>query len=616
VASSGEQGGAGDVRPFESHDDLLVSAAELFRARGATDAKDALVDEAQAAAATELWHARFEATGDELVVCARCAALSKVEREVVVAMLLGRLMLVDSAADRAADILKVMGAGQTGTLPALRALSEEGRLYAERIISYDDVDDELADRRIALDPVLVEFVLHERGAAKGWDVQDEGQLRGKLASLTRALQRKSGAFEHIGNPFYRGGSDVFKACRRVDRLLRLLQGTLELHPQWRLAKWIATDLPPSGFTTEIIVLALLGKELGHVAADDRLFTGGGLARAASHEPEDVLRNIDLVGPHSGLVRRGAIQPCGGSDVLLSDDPEQLAEVEFELTDEALEALGLERRLVKKRSGRMNVREAEIRLSQLVLADEVRHALQMAIAQVRHTDVLLDHWGFRETIPYGRGVTILFAGPPGVGKTACAEALAHELKKPILVADYSELEDCFVGQTEKNIVRIFAQARAHDAVLFWDEADAMFAERDRAIRAWEVRDVNVLLQEIERFSGVCILATNRKVALDAALERRISLKVEFERPDREMRREIWAILVPPGMPLAEDVELEELLAHDLSGGEIKNVVLNAARSALARGSDSKVGMDDFRQAVRGELDGALRKGGGSPIGFRQ
>ena len=197
---------------------------------------------------------------------------------------------------------------------------------------------------------------------------------------------------------------------------------------------------------------------------------------------------------------------------------------------------------------------------------------------------------------------LFYGPPGTGKTATAEALAAELGRPLLTADYSKIQNCFVGQTEKNIVALFRRARRHNAVLFWDEADAMFHDRDAASRAWEVRDVNVLLQEIERFDGVCILATNRKPTLDKALARRITAKVEFPRPDRARRADIWRKLLPPRMPLAEDVDPERLAEADLSGGEIKNVILNAARLACGRSPDSQVTAQDLHQAATMELAG--------------
>ena len=164
-----------------------------------------------------------------------------------------------------------------------------------------------------------------------------------------------------------------------------------------------------------------------------------------------------------------------------------------------------------------------------------------------------------------------------------------------MADYSRVQNCFVGQTEKNIVQAFSEAKRSGAVLFWDEADAMFYDRDSASRNWEVRDVNVLLQQLEQFEGVCILATNRKITLDKALERRSTLKVEFRRPDREERREIWRRFLPAEMPLENGLDLEELSRAELSGGEIKNVVLNAARLALRRGARGPVTMAGFQQA---------------------
>lgn len=216
------------------------------------------------------------------------------------------------------------------------------------------------------------------------------------------------------------------------------------------------------------------------------------------------------------------------------------------------------------------------------------------------------------IPYGRGTTLLFTGPPGVGKSATAEAIAHALGRPILATNVADLQSCWVGETEKAIVRTFREATEAGAVLFWDEADTFFPDRERAQHQWEVREVNVLLQQVERFEGVCILATNRKCALDAALERRISMKIEFERPDRATARAIWRKLLPAKLPLERDVDVESLSAEELSGGQIKNVVLNAARRALLRGKRARVTMDDFREAVKSERDGQWTKR--SKVGF--
>ncbi len=127
-------------------------------------------------------------------------------------------------------------------------------------------------------------------------------------------------------------------------------------------------------------------------------------------------------------------------------------------------------------------------------------------------------------------------------------------------------------------------------------------------------MNVLLQELEKFEGVCVLATNRKIALDAALERRITLKIEFERPDQPMRREIWKKLLPEEMPVGPDVDLDNLSQEDLSGGEIKNVILNAARLSLQRDCQGGVVMNDFLAALALERDGRWSEQSATRVGF--
>lgn len=144
---------------------------------------------------------------------------------------------------------------------------------------------------------------------------------------------------------------------------------------------------------------------------------------------------------------------------------------------------------------------------------------------------------------------------------------------------------------------------------------MFFSRDSARWNWEAREVNVLLQELERFEGVCVLATNRTVALDPALERRIAIKVAFERPDRAQRRSIWEKLLPKKMPLGREINLDELSHEDLVGGEIKNVILNASRFALQRDERGPVTMADFRKAVELERSGQWSRANRTRIGFK-
>ena len=576
------------------------------------------------------WHASFEATGDALPLCRQCAehSLTTTERELVVAMLLDSLNLIPEGLDTYDEVMNFLGLSPAEALALHRSLSDDGRLSEAGLVISDDTGRDIGMRMLYANPWLVEAVMHgdENGQA-GWKVDTEEDLYKKLRSFTRACRHKAqlvggnelGAVAGRRSSWRRppfdeepSDGDAARARHRAARLLHKFTSTLVEHRGWKIERLLTVnDLS----TSEVLVfLVLLGKELGHVPADNALFLGIGLASAASEDADEVRENLSLLEANSALVGRGLVQPCGGDHMLLSGQPGELAEVEFQLAELALETLKIERRVSLRRLGTTDLRDPKVGMEQIVLSEGVQKALRMALAQVRNADVLAGAWGLGEVIPYGRAVTLLFSGPPGVGKTACAEALAQELGRPILVADYSQVQNCFVGQTEKNVVRTFRRAREHNAVLFWDEADAMFYDRDSSFRNFEVRNVNVLLQELEKFEGVCILATNRKISLDKALERRISLKVEFDRPDRRMRRDIWEILIPEKMPLADDVDLDALAREDLTGGEIKNVVLNAARISLARDREGSVTVEDLERAI--EMETASRWGeyGKRRLGF--
>lgn len=609
---------------FDSGDDLLDAARQLLaarrvQARAVADGEHAdKLDSARARerAWTAYWHDSLDLTGERLPLTQRCArqGLTRVEREIVVGLVLDRLALLPGRASTCGDVIALLALPPRLSLDAIRSLSESGTLCRSGIIAYDDPDDDIRDRRVELDPLIVQSALRKKGAASaaGWPVDTPDDLYDHLRVLSHALRRKSDEFDSSGMAFRRSGP-LYRAARTADRLFGQLKETLAAHPGWRLNGFLN---PSVGFEAraQMILLALVGNELGHVPHDDSMFTGAGLARIASRTPCDAPLKLDLLQPGSDLLERDLVQPSEGTGERLSGGADDLADTLFELSENGLRLLGIERRTQIRANG-TDLREPQLSLDQLVLSDELRRQLALVLAQARNTELLMGRWGIGSLLPYGRGLTLLFYGPPGVGKTACAEALAAELGRPILVADYSRVQNCFVGQTEKNIVRTFRRARAGKAVLFWDEADAMFYDREQGVRSWEVRDVNVLLQQIERFDGVCILATNRELALDKALERRISLKMRFERPDRRMRGELWARLVPPQMPTATDVEFERLADEDLSGGEIKNVVLNAARLALSRGPDAQVSMADFEEAIRMETEGKWSGGSCHQTGFR-
>ncbi len=601
-----------EVRPFDS-EETMIEMAYLFlnlrdklnrasnRDKGGEEAKK-LAKEVEEFCS--YWHRAFGLTDDKISFCVRCneLGLSEIEREILMVLLLDRMGLIDRPVYDCGQVLSQLSLSGSKALEAIRAMSPNSRLAKENLIFFDDPEMSPRDRHITLDPLLVDSFISGENENKAWDIENEDQLYDKLRKLIDLYEKKVDSFGR-GFPRYRRSDkdEFFRVNRRIDYMKSRLQRTLDARPEWGLSR-LMKALGEGRTCEKDIVLALLSKELGHREDSEQLFEGRSLARIACDKADNVKRQFDLLRSDAKLIENKFVQPCGGAGALIDDTDEEVAQTEYELAEKAMGILDLERREKKDALKNMGIREPKMRFDQLVLSPQVRHALDMALAQARNAEVLVKDWGLGDVITYGRAVTLLFSGPPGTGKTASAEALASELECPLLVADYSKIQNCFVGVTEKNIVKIFRQARSHGAVLFWDEADAMFYDRDMGHRSWEVRDVNVLLQELERFDGVCILASNRKCSLDKALERRVSVKVEYERPDAEMRRKIWEKLVPENMPLAGEVDFGRLSEADLSGGEIKNAVLNAARIAVARGKESKVKMSDFARAIDMETDG--------------
>jgi len=216
----------------------------------------------------------------------------------------------------------------------------------------------------------------------------------------------------------------------------------------------------------------------------------------------------------------------------------------------------------------------------------RSALEAALAQVTQHDLIFKSWGLGERHSTGLGLAFNFAGPPGTGKTICAEAIAKSLGRQLLVVRYAELESMWMGETSKNVAAIFRTAREEQAVLLFDEADAIAARRSTSVDSGSQREsnsvVNVLLQELERYRGVVIFATNLAANFDPAFERRIRTHVLFELPGETERARIWKVqLHPSRTPLAPDVDFNALAHHYVvSGGDIQNAVLKAALAAAA------------------------------------
>jgi SpoVK/Ycf46/Vps4 family AAA+-type ATPase len=225
-------------------------------------------------------------------------------------------------------------------------------------------------------------------------------------------------------------------------------------------------------------------------------------------------------------------------------------------------------------------------SDVILPPETRQQLYEALTQIEKHRLIFTSWGLGERHPTATGLAFNFAGPPGTGKTVCAEAVAYTLGKKLLRVSYAQLESMWVGETGKNIRAVFREARTQDAILFFDEADSMAGRRFSDVRGGHEREVNltvnILLTELEEHEGVVIFATNMASNFDPAFERRIRTHILFRMPSVAERERIWKVQVhPEKTPLEKDVDFRELAERfEVVGGDIRNAVLKAAQIAAA------------------------------------
>jgi len=239
---------------------------------------------------------------------------------------------------------------------------------------------------------------------------------------------------------------------------------------------------------------------------------------------------------------------------------------------------------------------------LVLPEKQLSQLRELETSIQNSTGVLEDWDFASRLQYGRGTTALFSGPSGTGKTMAAGILAHELGLDLYKIDLSRVVSKYIGETEKNLDRIFQQAEDSNAMLFFDEADALFGKRS-AIKDAHDRYANIeiayLLQKMEERLGVTILATNLKTNMDDAFVRRIRYCVDFPMPEYEQRLQIWRGSLPAKVQLADDVNLSKLAKTlRVSGGSIMNVCVGAASLAYQPGG--VISMKHFLRAAKREL----------------
>ncbi len=250
-------------------------------------------------------------------------------------------------------------------------------------------------------------------------------------------------------------------------------------------------------------------------------------------------------------------------------------------------------------------KANFGFEDIVMNPSQRETLEHAIDQMNFRKHVYENWHYTKKYPYGRGLSILLFGAPGTGKSMCAQVIAHELNLELYRVDLSKVIDKYVGETEKSISMIFREAKKCNVVLFFDECDTLFAKRSDDGGSNQASNNNktaLLLQEVEGYDGVSVLATNYKHNIDPAFFRRMKYIVEFQFPDVDTREMLWRTTIPKDTPLADDVDIRFLAEKfEFVGGNIKNCILNAAFLAAADPeAGDKVHMKHYLLAIKYEF----------------
>lgn len=290
---------------------------------------------------------------------------------------------------------------------------------------------------------------------------------------------------------------------------------------------------------------------------------------------------------------------------------------------------------------------QVNFQSVIVSQDKVEQIKAAVSQLANHEKIFEQWGFDEVFEKGTAVSLLFHGIPGTGKTLMAQAIADMLEYELRILGSGDIETSEPGGAERTIKKLFKIANVRMAlkrgwsarmieekfgvnvtddpeeitnpmtnevtkvppderwhgkpqVLLFDECDSLLVDRND-VGMILAAHVNALLTQLERFEGVVVLTTNRLGKLDAALERRITAKIEFEFPTKEQRTAIWRRMIPKKAPIADDVNFEELGEFPLVGGNIKNCVLNAARSAAYAGL-TQINKASFTQAIEKEIEG--------------
>jgi hypothetical protein len=516
--------------------------------------------------------------------------LSEHERLLVLAVLGERIQYRGGTASMA-DLRRCFEASGIGMHQFTRHLEPEGRLFRERILRIES-DGFSVDREFGIHPEFLQIL--------------EGKPRraavGRPGTYAGWMRQVFGLLSDDRHPMHRDFELTDRGA--LTRLVRQPRDRKGLNPFFRACREHALNL------AERQVLAIL--LAGHVFNRNWDFTVEGLLEAIETPVSRYLDRVSLFGREARL-RKAKLVEVGSPWRM--PDVHFLGSAAVRLSSEGAETLLPRECLNGADDSRLvDVVATPLGLETLVLPEDLLRTTRDLIAFARQGKEVLKAWDLQR-ITYGTGCGAIFHGPPGTGKTALAGAVARELGRPLHVMETNKVLSMWLGETEQQMARIFAGAEKANAVLFIDEADSFLQDRSRALRSWETTQVNTLLRLIERFNGLVVLATNHAVVLDKALERRLQFKLAFPLPDAAARRAIWAKLLWEKVPLAPEVDLGVLAAIQLSGGQIKNAILNACIRATTRtGAEGPVTQADLLEAAGNETNTLAAKTAGS-VGFR-
>jgi SpoVK/Ycf46/Vps4 family AAA+-type ATPase len=239
---------------------------------------------------------------------------------------------------------------------------------------------------------------------------------------------------------------------------------------------------------------------------------------------------------------------------------------------------------------------------IVLPEDIIDSLLELTARVRHRRKVFEAWGFDRSMTTSRGITALFAGSPGTGKTMVAGVIARDLGLDLYRVDVSRISSRWLGETEKNLGQLFDAAEDGQVMLLFDEADSLFGKRTEVKSSndrYANMEVNYLLQRLDSFEGIAILTTNFGKAIDPAFKRRLTYRMTFPFPDEDMREQLWRSLIPPQVPIQGRINYSDLAQRfRLSGGYIRNAALRAAFLAAEEGTP--LSHDHIERAIRMEF----------------